>query len=61
VDLTRIQWHQFIREYLEFSAIGKDFFYYLKMPESLHYPLNGGYNTVLYRSDVPEYARPPAQ
>jgi len=60
VDHDLIQWHRVAKEYLEFSAIAKDFYYYLKHPESFHYPLNGGYNTVLYRDDVPEYARPPA-
>jgi hypothetical protein len=45
VDDVTIDWHQVSLEYLEFSAIAKDFFYYLKMPGSVHYPLSGMNNT----------------
>jgi hypothetical protein len=45
VDFASIDWHQVSAEYLEFSAIAKDFFYYLKIPESFHYPLSGTSNT----------------
>ena len=45
VDDVTIDWHQVSLEYLEFSAIAKDFFYYLKIPGSVHYPLSGMNNT----------------
>jgi hypothetical protein len=60
VDFASIDWHQVSAEYLEFSAIAKDFHYYLKIPESFHYPLSGACTTARYRDDVPDYAKPSA-
>jgi len=57
VDFASIDWHQVSAEYLEFSAIAKDFFYYLMIPESFHYPLSGACTTVRYRNDVPDYIK----
>ena len=61
MDFASIDWHQVSLEYLEFSAIGKDFFNSLKVPESFSYPLTSACNTALYRDDVPDYARPPVR
>jgi hypothetical protein len=58
VDYASTDWHQVSAEYLEFSAIAKDFHYYLKIPESFHYPLSGACTTARYRDDVPDYAKP---
>jgi hypothetical protein len=56
VDFASIDWHQVSAEYLEFSAIAKDFFCYLKIPESFHYPLTNTNNTAKYRDDIPVFS-----
>jgi hypothetical protein len=56
VDFASIDWHQVSAEYLEFSAIAKDFLHHLKMPESYHYPLTNINNTAKYRDDVPVFS-----
>ena len=49
MDLTQNEWHQVFTEYLEYTAIAKDYNYYLKHPDSFFYPLMKSENTTLYR------------